>query len=122
MSKATDRVHPAMFDPARWAPQLRRDVETRPFGDEAVAWSPRGFGAVYLDAIATIVHQFFDGATTLQDIADDVQHVFGLPSSVAMAKLRRIADQLESAGMLATERVRQEPLEDHPIFPGPPNP
>lgn len=82
------------------APRLRPDLALDRIDSEVVGWSPIRRLPTYLDPIAALVLDFFDGVTAVEEIAADVHEIVGVPVSIALARLRTVVETLESGGLL----------------------
>lgn len=96
------------------APRLRPDVEWRPFGQEAVAWSPLRREPAYLDGFAVLLSSVMDGRATLAELADDVADGFDLTADAAVVATQTVTAYLDHHGLLTMSEGEDVPwfLED----------
>jgi peroxiredoxin len=90
-----------------YAPIPREDVTAVVLDHEAVVLAEGASEAHYLDELATLVWNTFDGSSTLDDLAVDFAQAFGAPFETVSADIVELTRQVGRAGLL--EGIAYEP-------------
>jgi peroxiredoxin len=92
---------------AAFAPLPRSDMTAVVLDGEAVVLVEGASGAHYLDELATLVWNTFDGEATIDELAEDFADVFGAELDVVREDIVNLTRQVGRAGLL--EGVAYEP-------------
>lgn len=102
------------------------DVDTVEFEDELLVRHCVSGDVHRLSSTAALLWPWFDGATTIHELAADVAEVFGLPHEHAVAQLTEFADSMVRRQLLvagAPEAATATRTETTPQYlPAPPDP
>lgn len=88
------------IDGPGFVPVKRPDAERLVLGTESVAWSPIRSMPVYLDPVANLLYEIFDGDASLADFVDDVVSAVGIDRATAEFQVSRVAQLLYAGGLL----------------------
>lgn len=92
---------------AAFAPLPRSDVTAVVLDGEAVVLAEGASSAYYLDELATLVWNTFDGEATIDELAEDFAEVFNAELDVVRQDIMELTQNIGRAGLL--QRIAYEP-------------
>jgi thiol-disulfide isomerase/thioredoxin len=112
--RVTDERSADEIDPC-FVPSPRPNVTAVVLDGEAVLLAEGSGAAHYLDGIATLVWNMFDGAAALDELAEDFAEVFHAESSVVREDLVTLTRKIGRAGLL--QGIAFEPPPEPSLWP-----
>jgi PqqD family protein of HPr-rel-A system len=85
---------------ARIKPKAREDLTVVELDGEAVIFDTETGELHHLNPPATIVFRLCDGATTMNEMSDDIAEVLGLPNDDVERQVRTTVRQFRKADLL----------------------
>jgi hypothetical protein len=84
-------------------PAARPDIESVDVEGELVLWDPHAQRVHRLDPVASLLWPFFDGTTSIDELAADAAEVWETTREDARDGISNLVGQLDAAGLLASE-------------------
>ncbi len=96
-------------------PQVRDDLVIDRGANDAVAWSPAHVDPTYLDPVATLMLDVFDGVASVGVLANEVADVLGISETMALDQIARIVGIYRKGRLLVSPDGDPlvEPLDAH---------
>lgn len=90
---------PIAYDPD-YRPLLRPDLLIDHIDTEAIVWNPAMPDPTYLDPVAVLLTQVFDGEATATELADDISDAFEVTTDLAIGQVQRVLQLLAKDDLL----------------------
>jgi hypothetical protein len=81
-------------------PRARADLTVVELDGEAVIYDEMNGDLHRLNPTATLVFSLLDGSATLDELAGDIAHAYGMPVEEVAVQVRELADQLAGSHLL----------------------